>query len=405
MDRALVRIRERRARPVDLVLVSFLWQSNPEYAGRERVPVSEQTTLELLDMLTEQQLQQLQQNLRAFLEEEVEDVANARYIQDVLQVLKYRLKPSKHGSNDGVGGGDGEVDDVLADKSPGKLADLRRSIVAGDRLTKEPEFWGAVLDSLDYRLACDVLAHLDEVHRRSLDSNQLFKALLVLEAPLPESDSGGEEDKPTNIGLQRFVRPGQDNSPEALKFVRKFSRRPVSAPNRRLEEPLEVLFSHKATLSSSSSSDLLIPRFWAIEHAYIPWTKYNRAFYNRALPPPRHVTGYTFVLALPLLREAVGWVPAYDLQPDPSSSSLTNASSYAFNNASINNMSNHASPRSMGACGIIWFRLRTPYADVSFRIKRDAWGRRASDGFLCQWDPVTGIFVLKFHFLRRSRQS
>lgn len=373
----MARIQDKRAKPIDLFMLSSMMDGT-------RTLACEQSPLEILDLLTDSQMIELKQDILKHLEDNEDDKPSI-YWKSLLNVLEYYIK--------GVGGEDQreEVERIVLERATTleNLESLRESILS--KQTADPEYWALALRIVDFRLACLQLADWD--NRDKHEGVTLVNAPLVLlsSTTFTESSNWKSERK------KKLERLGFDNSNQALEFKLKMMSRHLPHPSKLLKEPCRT--------KAQNSQQTLIPQFHAIEHCIIPWTKYNRAFYDRKCPPPVLTVGYTFTFYLGAismsysqqteeertpLSSSSSWVPTYECLDEDSAAYTTTSSAPSPN----------LTQRNREKC-LLWFRFKEPYVDVAFRIVRDRWATRKSDGFICQYDPINSKrFTLKFSFLR-----
>ena len=220
--------------------------------------------------------------------------------------------------------------------------------------SSDPEYWNLCEFLLRYRMASLILKpFFYPINFEGKDAEIIWVGI--------EEYVKWRESEKCHLG-SHLVMPGWDNSPEAISFQ--------SLKEKTYLLPLQKRLFHNIPSAPlvEESSGAVIPRYFALEYRAIPWTKHNRLFYDKSSPPDPVTIGYRFEF---LYRQS---------KPSPSSLKPT----YHVDKSNCER-------------AMLTFSLKPMYRDVSFRISNMSWDMmHRGDGFLCKYEDE--ILVLRFWF-------
>jgi len=424
-NRALIRVREQRAKKIDLLLIHQLWW--------ERVPRAEEDEYDsddsdagmdialtepraFVEALTPEERDELRADLASLVHWE-KDAYKSGVWRDLLLLCEDRA----HGVGPRLDPSIvADIDALLANKTVSELEALQASIHAKLR-SGEPldvEYWESMQRRIVVWLSAARLHAVHEVvltnrvtalqrRQRREARRQTQDVTEQLDEPPPaaqpdawdaaEMEPRGmceaelpwdERERPSRTwGEQRVALVAARRRILAQPFVPKV--RASAAPPQPLARADEMVrrealkamdvaeeaFNEDVSLAAQAFQwqdkyRARKPRYFNRVQTGYEWNRYNQTHYDATNPPPKMVQGYKFNVFYPDLLDPMQ-APTYRVQPDPEGE---------------------------GDTVLLRFSAGPPYEDVAFRIVNRDWDFSFKRGFRCSFDR--GVLQLYFHFKR-----
>lgn len=416
--RAIIRVRDRRAHPIDWLIVHALWMStdlNDENDVDVTLDMRMKEPTELIRSLLPSELHDLRADVRTLARL---DSNHAQYWKDVLVLCEDLLYMRKNADGSSVSTSIlADVDAMLADKSADDLLALQTSIQAKMR-SGEPldvEYWETMLSRI---VVWHSVAKLRETHvhvtqrrvtkfrqqqEREAERQKTELAEQVGPASdmmLPDKwDSSMEVDGRRASDLSPDERQLPTYTLQSYRAMLREARRNI------LAEPLPPRIDVPWVLSGADTAEDLVrreaaramgvdeeafnddvgltqqafhweskyrprkPRYFNRVHTGYEWNRYNQTHYDANNPPPKIVQGYKFHIFYPDLIDPFK-APTYRVLPDP---------------------------EGPGDTVLLRFSAGPPYEDIAFRIIQREWDYSFKRGFRSSFDR--GILQLHCTFL------
>lgn len=425
--RAKIRVRENRAKPIDLLVLNWMW-ANPRFLrvadddGDAGLDLDLREPSEVIRGLLTSELEELHSDIQSFvkLERESETV---EYWKNALIVCDDKLR-SLRGETDGSHVDPSiltETDAMLSSKSADELLDLQRQIREKLR-SGEPldvEYWESLLRRIVvWRSIAKLRSLYSEVQKnrsgqlqqrqrseaeqhQSEVANELEEDTKVV-AHEPETWSEAMEpptEKEQNLSYDQRKLPIVTVASQwaALLAARRSVLRTAYVPRMaqaknmegdkketaedkmfRLEAERELdaeeeTFNQDVQLPSNPNYQWADkyrprkPRYFNRVHTGYEWNRYNQTHYDSENPPPKVVQGYKFNIFYPDLIDP-SRPPTYKILREDSDDTV-----------------------------LLRFSAGPPYEDIAFRIVDRAWEFSHRRGFRCTFER--GVLQLHCTFL------
>lgn len=429
-SRALKRVDEGRATPVDILLAALAAIRHSEPQDDERAIGCEVLDpLVVLDEAGERELRELLADCTRIGEL---DARNRRFWAAMVHLCEDSLQASQTAITSVQQQVRDEIDAMLRQKSTAELEELEGQIEEQRRLDTNTDYWEAVL------------VRLKRMHARHV-LKEIYLEMRKRQSSLPPArrarDRAGDGAGTSSPDVERAARPpdGQDDAelPEELDDLDRAQQAPAApisdgrfSPRLLPElgrEDLALVIEeeddasqlaevrHRARRSmpkptqpdgAATSAASLVeiearkgmgsgearfsfevpledkvewwhdkyrprkPKYFNRVHTGYEWNKYNQTHYDHDNPPPKMVQGYKFNIFYPDLIDR-SKTPSYSLLPDPSGATDT--------------------------C-LLRFHGGAPYEDIAFKIVNQEWETSHKRGFRCKFER--GILQLYFNFKR-----
>ncbi|XP_021765761.1 cactin-like [Chenopodium quinoa] len=411
--RSRVRLREGRAKPIDILIV-YLDESD-KFDVKE---LYEPPYMVFKGSSTVKEFQELIDDIKLHLDLDRAPMSSthAEYWEALMVVCEWELAEIRkkeeidhrvrlHGMHTSV---EKDVINYLEGKSYKDLVALLEqieSLMLTGR-AKVVEYWEAVLKQLHFYKA---KACLDEIHMsRNLHHLEVQQALQEENTKSVEGTEEEVEDARDGPYSPRLLH-GEDNEEaidpdedravlekrlgvlvEQKRWLKEagMALEPRSKPE---EGDFEVM-AKKESMGAMEEGDVVLgsdavvnldsqvydwhdmyrprkPKYFNYFHTSYEWNKYNRTHYSRDNPPPKFVQGYKFNVFYPHLIDS-SKVPKALVEKDGDSTETC----------------------------ILRFQAGPPYEDLAFRIVLKEWELSCKKGFKCTFEQ--GILRLYFNFKR-----
>lgn len=432
-NRALIRVREQRAKKIDLLLIYQLWWERVPRADEEDAEAYDSDESEagmdialtepraFIDALTPQERQELCTDLASLVRWEKEP-RKVRVWRDLLLLCEDRAHTQKEAAppprlDPSIVA---DIDALLADKTVDELATLQASIEAklqsGEPL--DVEYWESMQRRIVVWLSAARLHAMYEViltnritalqrRQRREARRQTQDVAEQMDAPLPAAQPDtwdAAEMEPRGLCAadlawderEQPVRTWAEQRASLIAARRRVLAQPFvpkvracvgpAQPMARADEMVqrealkamdvaEEAFNEDVSLAAQAFQwqdkyRARKPRYFNRVQSGYEWNRYNQTHYDAANPPPKMVQGYKFNIFYPDLLDPMQ-APTYRVQPDPEGD---------------------------GETVLLRFSAGPPYEDVAFRIVNRDWDFSFKRGFRCSFDR--GVLQLYFHFKR-----
>ncbi|WFD05449.1 hypothetical protein MVES1_000779 [Malassezia vespertilionis] len=429
--RAKIRLRDDRAKPIDVLVVNTLW-ANPQQTSAD-VETEEEAGLgadlaeptALMNELMPVELEELHHDIQTFLRLE-RDPEQLSFWRHALIVVDDKLHTHRGESTSRVDRAiDAEINTMLSHKTAAELSELQAQIRAKLRSGEpiEVEYWESLLRrtvvwrSIATLQTCHetVLEHrvaqLQRLQRTEAKRHEAAVAEQIqapASAPAPSSrvwnaDMEPSAYDPAQLTYEERLLPvcTLDKQRQALKEARakvlnaRFVPRNMPARHRAddaqesIEDALYRMESERAMGVEEEifNEDVRLgvhpawadkfrarkPRYFNRVHTGYEWNKYNQTHYDADNPPPKIVQGYKFNIFYPDLI-------------DP-----TKAPTYRIFREQDAEKTAHDTV-------LLRFSAGPPYEDIAFRIVDREWEYSHRRGFRSSFDR--GVLQLHFNFKR-----
>lgn len=429
-QRALIRVREHRAKKIDMLLIHQLWWERvPRADGEESdsdesdagMDIALNEPRAMIAALSKEERDELCKDLTMLLRWE-KDPRRAGVWRDFYLLCedcartqasagtKPRLDPSIQA----------DIDALLADKTTSELETLQASIDAklqsGEPL--DVEYWesmqrrivvwlsAARLHAMHEDVLRNRIADLQRRQKRKADRQaQDVAEQMDAETPaVPPDVWDADEMEPRGLSAAELHWDEREQPvitwPEqraALVAARKRVLAQPFVPKARVAPPppgpmarADEMVRHEAlkamdVAEEAFNEDVSLaaqafqwqdkyrarkPRYFNRVQTGYEWNRYNQIHYDAAHPPPKLIQGYKFHIFYPDLLDPMQ-APTYRVQPDPDGE---------------------------GDTVLLRFSAGPPYEDVAFRIVNREWDFSFKRGFRCSFER--GVLQLYFHFKR-----
>lgn len=411
--RAVIRVRENRAKPIDLLAINLKWINPPSvYDGQNFQakpdplhPAEQNLSMEdeddqdgdleidleepylLFDNLDLDETEELYQDIQMYLSLEKND-QNLDFWRSMIVVCDdtlANLRSSAGQNSNEVGirtridpSVKSEMDNMLSNKSQTQLLELQEQV--RDKLkSQEPidvEYWEGLLKAIVVWRAKAKLRDLHEVilsnrlehlrQRQRIEEERRTR----LGLPSIEEERVAKAAEAARRKAEREAQKQYDDGSEDL-----FAKEAAKA----LEEDEEVLTSRDEDLAAISNTANVYswedkyrprkPRYFNKVHTGFEWNKYNQTHYDHDNPPPKQVQGYKFNIFYPDLIDK-SKPPTFRILKEKGNDET---------------------------CLII-FEAGPPYETIAFRIVNKPWNMSHQRGFKAVFER--GVLQLHFNFQR-----
>lgn len=428
-NRALIRVREQRAKKIDLLLIHQLWWERVPRAddgsdsdeSDDGMDVALTEPRAFVDALTPQERDELRTDLASLVRWE-KDARKSGVWRDLLLLCEDRARAQEDAGPRLDPSIVADIDALLAEKSVGELealqASIRAKLQSGEPL--DVEYWESMQRRIVVWLSAARLHAVHEVvltnwitalqrrQRREArrHTQDVAEQLDVPPAPAPAQPDAWDAAEMEPRGLRLAELPWDEREQPARTWPEQraallAARRRVLAqpfvprarawaappqPLARADEMVrrealkamdvaEEAFNEDVSLAAQAFQwqdkyRARKPRYYNRVQTGYEWNRYNQTHYDASNPPPKIVQGYKFHVFYPDLIDPMQ-APTYRVQPDPEGN---------------------------GETVLLRFSAGPPYEDVAFRIVNRDWDFSFKRGFRCSFDR--GVLQLYFHFKR-----
>ena len=411
--KADIRVRERRAKPIDYLVFNFRWIDDERDADFDdddeadveiRVPAPQAVISGIKDVA---QLKELDDEVTHYhiLETNPKSRDYWRALQALCAERMAALRPAperrvtQHVSDD--------IDRIFESKTVEQLRQLEKQISAKLQSTDDidTDYWEELLRRVPVYMARGTLKQIyDEISAKRLQLQRVRNPDAVPDGPSATDVSKGKQageateavramDKPRD-GSAPFKRPlqsqGTEPPPGTARFAQvggeDFSQATKALYEREVARGIgenEEVFTAEEDVSSVSKpqwADKYRPRkpkyFNRVQMGY-EWNKYNQTHYDHDNPPPKVVQGYKFNIFYPDLIDATK-TPTYKIIREHG---RRRGQSFA--------------PAGEEDTCLIRFIAGPPYEDIAFRIVDREWDYSAKKdgGFKAEFKKVCDVFL------------
>ncbi|WFD19384.1 hypothetical protein MCAP1_001614 [Malassezia caprae] len=423
-NRALIRVREQRAKKIDLLLIHQLWwervpRAEEEYDSDESdagMDIALTEPRAFVQALTPEERDELRTDLASLAHWE-KDARKSGVWRDLLLLCEDPARGDEPRLDPSI---IADIDALLADKTASELETLQASIHAklqsGEPL--DVEYWESMQRRIVVWLSAARLRAVHEVvltnritalqrrqRREARRQTQDMEEQLDEPPPAAQPDTWDaaemeprgmcqadlpwdERELPARTWAeQRAALVAARRRILAQPFVPKVRASAVPPqPLARADEMVrrealkamdvaEEAFNEDVSLAAQAFQwqdkyRARKPRYFNRVQTGYEWNRYNQTHYDAANPPPKLVQGYKFNIFYPDLLDPMQ-APTYRVLPDPEGE---------------------------GETVLLRFSAGPPYEDVAFRIVNRDWDFSFKRGFRCSFDR--GVLQLYFHFKR-----
>uniref|UniRef100_K3X2U2 Splicing factor Cactin n=1 Tax=Globisporangium ultimum (strain ATCC 200006 / CBS 805.95 / DAOM BR144) TaxID=431595 RepID=K3X2U2_GLOUD len=373
--RSKLRIKEKRERPVDLLaknllLVAHTMQQDEKDdflsgGGHDGVRVETRRPHAIVEVLSMDELLELQDNITEYLDLEESDGENKEFWTLMMLICRDRIRrlrrsQSEHGTERGAihDSVNDTITDMLQGKDKAELLSLKKDVTktiasAETSAGVDVEFWEEVSQQIEVYVA---RARLTELHEDMLgklhDLIEKYDAAAAAGEHHQQRDSGRVGDR--------------DESREAMQMERAEAHKELEDMEEKMGMSEEVAIDDVPQWSEKYQPRK--PRYFNRVKTGYDWNKYNQTHYDHDNPPPKVVQGYKFNLFYPDLIDKHA-APRFFLEK-------TNSPDFC----------------------IIRFSAGPPYQDIAFKIVNREWEYSHKRGFKSVFER--GILHLYFNFKR-----
>lgn len=257
VERAVLRIKDGRARAIDLLALN-----SPEAPGDFRF----QDSLENLfgSFEEEQEFTNLTNDIENIHSWETSEFwRNLKVLSDGYQ--KYHKAT-------------GDIKNLVEQKNKEQVGGMlekvqnNRDLVTGS----DPEYWNLCEFLLRYRRALLFLEPSFNLKNINQEKNDIKWIRVEEYIKWRESEKFKHDSK--------LIKEGFDNSSKAISFQKTMEKTYLF--------PLQSRLYHTLVNPEDEFAQPVIPRYFAVEYKAIPWTKHNRLFYDKGTPPDPVTIGY-----------------------------------------------------------------------------------------------------------------
>lgn len=377
--RSKLRIKEKREKPVDLLAKNLLLVAQQLHEEDEDdllsqeggVRVEKRRPHAIVEVLSMDELDELRENITAYLELEGERGENKEFWTLMMLVSRdriCRLRRSQSESGTERGAIHDSVNDTITDMLQGKIKseldelkrDVNKTIASAETSAGvDVEFWEEVSQQIDVYLA---RARLTTLHEDMLE-----KLRDLIERYETSGNTGGAGSAAYGGGDARGG-GDLDESREAMQMESNEAHKELEDSEEKMGVSEEVALPESEAPAWSEKYMPRKPRYFNRVKTGYDWNKYNQTHYDHDNPPPKVVQGYKFNLFYPDLIDKVT-APRFFLEK-------TSSSDFC----------------------IIRFSAGPPYQDIAFKIVNREWEQSRKRGFKCVFER--GILHLYFNFKR-----
>lgn len=411
--RAVIRVRENRAKPIDLLAINLKWinppshDQQPQNTSDSLHPAEQNLSMEdeddqdgdfeidleepylLFDNLDLEETEELYQDIQMYLSLEKND-QNLDFWRSMIVVCDDTLADLRAAAGQSTNEAGirsridpsvkSEMDKMLSNKSQSQLLELQEQVRAKLR-SQEPidvEYWEGLLKAIVVWRAKAKLRDLHEVilsnRLEHLRQRQRIEEERRTRLGLPSIDEERVA-KAAEAARRRAEREAQKQYDDGSEDL--FAKEAAKA----LEDDEEIFTSRDedlAAIQDSNSSNVYSwedkyrprkPRYFNKVHTGFEWNKYNQTHYDHDNPPPKQVQGYKFNIFYPDLIDK-SKPPTFRIVKEKGNDET---------------------------CLII-FEAGPPYETVAFRIVNKPWNMSHQRGFKAVFER--GVLQLHFNFQR-----
>lgn len=376
--RAEIRIKEGRAKPIDVLAINMQLAENPEMLDQGFEVDTDEPYL-LFEELSLPDVQELHKDIQMYLalEKNPDTVQFWEALLVVADSYLSKLTSDSSATESGVSEAvHQDIDNMLSDKTYDQLSVLQEQIT--NKLKSggpvDVEYWETLLKALTvWKAKARLRAMHQEMLRTRLEQLRLKREREHEEAVEKGKDKAdeGEEAERTKkvISLKDAWKRRDEEKSDAVNDETLYQHE-----MRKGFEEDEEIFQEEMALASKNYnwSDKYRPRkprYFNRVHTGFEWNKYNQTHYDPDNPPPKVVQGYKFNIFYPDLIDKTK-APTYKIIKDPNDPDTV----------------------------IIKFIAGPPYEDVAFRIVNKEWEMSHRKGFKCVFDR--GVLQLHLNFKR-----
>lgn len=392
--RAAIRVRERRAKPIDFLAV------NLRFVDAERDPADENELEEVevrpkdpaiyLKTLHPQEVEELYSDLLEFYKLE-QNRSNREYWRALLLVCKDMKKRTSLQANDSrtLSTVNTEVHSILQGKSVQQLETLEKSIRKKLDGTEaiDVDYWEELYKAVRLKQAWARLDSMFQLIKDAAQAESTRKQITfqkgrrtATEAPTrhklePENEIATESPSTAVVKSSE-----QDFASAASKLYKKEASHELEQDEELFNKEADVPYKEPKWKAKLPDISPIKPKYFNRVQTGFEWNSYNRIHYNEENLPPKVVWGYRFNIFYPDLQDTTK-TPTYKIERPSGSRGSTSLAEEMC---------------------IIRFSAGAPYEDICFEIVDKDWDHssRYDRGFKSSFDK--GILQLHFKFKRIS---
>ncbi|ORX85106.1 hypothetical protein BCR32DRAFT_262515 [Anaeromyces robustus] len=385
-NRAKIRFREGRIKPIDILALNISSSTDPTIAENfESIDINMELDepYKIFENLSQRELEELQGDIQYYLELE-NDEKNISFWKSLLIICDEEI--SKHKSIGGPSTGisddiEDEIHHLMENKTYNQLLKLEEQVKQklSDGGPVDVEYWEVLLKAL---VVWKAKAKIKEIHTELLAKRieQLReKQKLEMEK---EKEKGKNESENENDGDNDEDNHNSENEHKNTINQKYKNDDTISTNNESIKlttgddddeegdfESIDAIEENQKTYLWQDKYRPRKPRYFNKVHTGYEWNKYNQTHYDVDNPPPKVVQGYRFNIFYPDLIDKTK-TPTYRIEKD---------SGY---------------PDTI----VIRFIAGPPYEDIAFRIVNREWEHSHKKGFRCSFDK--NVLQLHFRFRR-----
>jgi len=373
-NRAKIRFKEGRIKPIDVLALNINSASDPTIAENfESIDINMELDepYKLFENLSLRELEELQGDIQYYLELENEE-KKISFWKSLLIICDEEISKHKSigGPTTGISDGiEDEIHHLMENKTYNQLCKLEEQVKQklSDGGPIDVEYWEVLLKAL---VVWKAKAKIKEMHTELLAKRieQLReKQKLEMENSKNDNDNDNKSD---NENTHEEVTDNEDYNENDVQSKNESIKLPAGENEEEGDfESLDAIEETQKTYLWQDKYRPRKPRFFNRVHTGYEWNKYNQTHYDVDNPPPKVVQGYKFNIFYPDLIDKTK-TPTYRIEKD---------SGY---------------PDTI----IIRFIAGPPYEDIAFRIVNREWEHSHKKGFKCSFDK--NVLQLHFHFRR-----
>ena len=412
--RAVIRVRENRAKPIDLMAINLKWvdptqktaQEQPdlehptEGVGKEEDEDEEDDEADLeidleepyllFDSLDLAETEELHQDIQMYLSLEKRE-QNLDFWRSMIVVCDDKLEEVREAAGQasheaGIrsrldASVKAEMNAMLSKKTYKELLELqekiRRKLQSGEPV--DVEYWEGLLKTIVVWRAKAKLNDMHEVIIRNrlehLRRRQTIEAerRQRLGLPMMEEEKAAKEEAAAKRKAEREQERGQIDDSAVDLYAREAGKELDEDEDLfNMDEDLSAVHSlaHAGSYDWEDKYRPRKPRYFNRVHTGFEWNKYNQTHYDTDNPPPKVVQGYKFNVFYPDLLDK-SKPPQYRIIKEKGNDETC----------------------------LIVFEAGPPYETIGFRIVNKPWNMSHNRGFKAVFER--GVLQLYFHFQRQ----
>ncbi|ORY26120.1 hypothetical protein LY90DRAFT_427243 [Neocallimastix californiae] len=372
-NRAKIRFKEGRIKPIDVLALNINSASDPTIAENfESIDINMELDepYKLFENLSLRELEELQGDIQYYLELENEE-KKISFWKSLLIICDEEISKHKSigGPTTGISDGiEDEIHHLMENKTYNQLCKLEEQVKQklSDGGPIDVEYWEVLLKAL---VVWKAKAKIKEIHTELL-AKRIEQLREKQKLEMENNKNDNDNNKSDKENTHEEVYDNEDNSESNIKSKNESIKLPAGEDEEEGDfESLDAIEETQKTYLWQDKYRPRKPRFFNRVHTGYEWNKYNQTHYDVDNPPPKVVQGYKFNIFYPDLIDKTK-TPTYRIEKD---------SGY---------------PDTI----IIRFIAGPPYEDIAFRIVNREWEHSHKKGFKCSFDK--NVLQLHFHFRR-----